>query len=245
MIHSSDTSCGPSAAKVTLPLARPEPASPAALPLSVEMGPEALLRVCRELEARLQALSAVPGTGSGEDERRSFDRLRGVPDDPGGYCITCHHPLLASDPDVNARLHRCGFTGEQAQLVYDLAAERVLPILEQMAEEYESECQVARLVHHFGGEDRWREVNRQITAWGRANLSRDVLDALSRTAEGVIALHRMMSNPEPGIGRSSGAGVSASEDDVRSLMRDPRYWRDRDPAVVRRVSEGFRRLYPG
>jgi len=28
------------------------------------------------------------------------------------------------------------------------------------------------------------------------------------------------------------------------LMRDPRYWRDRDPAIVQQVTEGFRRLYP-
>ena len=32
---------------------------------------------------------------------------------------------------------------------------------------------------------------------------------------------------------------------LRALMRDPKYWRERDPAVVARVTEGFRRLYPG
>lgn len=33
--------------------------------------------------------------------------------------------------------------------------------------------------------------------------------------------------------------------ELRALMRDPRYWRERDPAVIARASEGFRRVYPG
>jgi hypothetical protein len=28
------------------------------------------------------------------------------------------------------------------------------------------------------------------------------------------------------------------------MMRDPRYWRERDPALVAQVTEGFKRLYP-
>jgi hypothetical protein len=28
-------------------------------------------------------------------------------------------------------------------------------------------------------------------------------------------------------------------------VRDPRYWRDHQPDLVKRVEEGFRRLYPG
>lgn len=31
-------------------------------------------------------------------------------------------------------------------------------------------------------------------------------------------------------------------EELRALMRDPRYWRKREPEIVRRVSEGFRRL---
>ena len=38
--------------------------------------------------------------------------------------------------------------------------------------------------------------------------------------------------------------LPASEDDLRACMRDPRYWRDRDLTVVRRVREGSERLYP-
>ncbi|MEQ8602530.1 MAG: hypothetical protein RIB45_04365 [Marivibrio sp.] len=39
------------------------------------------------------------------------------------------------------------------------------------------------------------------------------------------------------------AGRHPDEESLRRLMRDPRYWRDKDPAVVDQVSQGFRRLY--
>ena len=32
---------------------------------------------------------------------------------------------------------------------------------------------------------------------------------------------------------------------LRRRMRDPRYWRDRDPGVITEVADGFRHLYPG
>lgn len=43
------------------------------------------------------------------------------------------------------------------------------------------------------------------------------------------------------------AGGDAPDDEaaLRALMRDPRYWRDKDPAVMDRVARGFARLYPG
>ena len=31
---------------------------------------------------------------------------------------------------------------------------------------------------------------------------------------------------------------------LHEMMRYPRYWRDRDPALLAKVTEGFRRMYP-
>jgi hypothetical protein len=36
-----------------------------------------------------------------------------------------------------------------------------------------------------------------------------------------------------------------SEEQLVALMRDPRYWKKRDPEILAKVTEGFRRLYPG
>lgn len=43
---------------------------------------------------------------------------------------------------------------------------------------------------------------------------------------------------------SDGEELPLTEEEVTALIRDPRYWRDRDPAIVQRVTEAFRKLYP-
>ena len=184
--------------------------------------------------------------GAGAPDRAALMRMLGVPDAPDGYCIQCDHGLFESDPDLNRRLHTAGFTPEQAQLLYDLAAERLVPMIRQIAFEFEAEREVARLINHFGGEDTWREISRQLLAWGRKNLPPAALDGLTTSYDGVVALHRMMTASEPSALRAAASSgpVPGNEEDLHKMMRDPRYWRDRDPALLAKVTEGFRRMYP-
>jgi hypothetical protein len=72
-----------------------------------------------------------------------------------------------------------------------------------------------------------------------------VFEALSSTASGVLALHTMMEKGEPALLNSAEPEESMGEDELRTMMRDPRYWRKRDPDFVARVSDGFRKLFPG
>ncbi len=206
---------------------------------------EALLKSYRELEKRLSRMVSLPGEDSDEEERRRFLRALGVPETPEAYEIVPRHPLITADPEVNRRLHEAGFTPTQVQLVYDLAAERLLPLIAEAAQMFEAERQIERLKHHFGGEERWQRAARQIAAWGKANLPELVFEALSSTYEGVLALQRMMEKNEPGLLKEADAAPTLGEDELRAMMRDPRYWRRRDPDFVARVTEGFRRLFPG
>ncbi|HEY0837059.1 MAG TPA: hypothetical protein VGE72_24325 [Azospirillum sp.] len=196
---------------------------------------DALLKSYLELERRLAA---------GVDPAR-INSLLGVPDHPDGYCIACDHGLFTPDPDINTRLHGAGFSPQQAQLVYDLAAERLMPMIQELAAEFQAEREVERLVERFGGEAKWREVSRQLLAWAGKNLPPAAVEGLSTTYEGVMALHKMMTGGEPAtLERGEPAGA-AGEAELQALMRDPRYWRERDPATVAKVTEGFQRLYPG
>ena len=206
---------------------------------------EALLQSHAELEQMLGFMVRVPGEGASAEEIASFRRALGVPETPDAYALTVAEELGGADPEINERLHAAGFTPAQAQLVYDLAADYLLPLLDGAAAEFEAERQTERLVREFGGEARWREISGQLRAWGRANLKPEALRALSSTYEGVMALRRMMDSGEPG---PLGAGAAAAPQDeaaIRTLMRDPRYWRDRDPGLVAQVTAGFRRLYGG
>ena len=60
-----------------------------------------------------------------------------------------------------------------------------------------------------------------------------------------MALHRMMERGEPSLTRQAEAPEPQDEAALRGMMRDPRYWRTREPEFVRRVTEGFRRLTAG
>jgi len=221
------------AAPETKTVAQPDVALPDGLPpkfwdetaKSVRM--DAMIKSYGELERKLGA-HPVPD----------------VPESSDDYGIAARNLQLDADAEVNARLHQAGFTQDQARLVYELANEKLMPMLTGIAQDYEAEAQIKHLESHFGGPERWRETSRQLKTWGQANLPGEVFDALTGTRDGVLTLHRMMESGEPGIGAGAGTASSDGERSVKDLMNDPRYWRDRDPAMVEKVRQGFRSLYP-
>ncbi len=169
----------------------------------------------------------------------------GVPDDPGGYDIKSDDALFESDPEVNAKLHAAGFSQEQAQTVYELAAEYLSPLVNDVAAEFHAQTQIDRLAEKFGGEDKWRETAAQLKQWGRAHFPDEIFQALSSTHEGVLTMHKMMNTGEPGLIEGAGAGGEGlSEESLKQMMQDPRYWRDHEPGFVQKVQDGFKRLFP-
>jgi hypothetical protein len=34
-----------------------------------------------------------------------------------------------------------------------------------------------------------------------------------------------------------------TEESLKAMMRNPKYWKQQDPALLKRVEEGFKRLY--
>lgn len=193
-------------------------------PQSGDLRLQALINSYSELEKRMSAGSPVPKT-------------------PEEYCVDCSHGLFEPDMGVNRRLHEKGLTQEQMQEVYDLAAERMVPMIADLVREFQADREVEKLIAHFGGAEKWREVSRQLLAFGHRNLSPDMLDNLSGSFDGVLVLEKMMRSEEPGLKRISENSDSAGEEDLRSMMRNPRYWRDRDPAFVSKVTEGFQKVY--
>lgn len=228
-------------ATTTTPPAPPPVPEPFLDPATGSIRVDALLAAYRELEGRLARMSAGPAAGL---DRPALLQALGVPAAPDGYAIACDHGLFQPDPEINGRLHAAGFAPDQAQLLYDLAAERLVPMIRELAADLQAEREIERLVSHFGGEDRWRDVSRQLLAWAGRNLPPAAVEGLSTTYEGVMALHRMMTGAEPSALRGAATASAGAAGDVHALMRDPRYWRDRDPAVVARVTEAFQRLYP-
>ena len=40
-----------------------------------------------------------------------------------------------------------------------------------------------------------------------------------------------------------GSASGTDEKDLQSMMRDPKYWRDKDPAYIAKVTAGFEKIY--
>lgn len=204
---------------------------------------DALVKSYQALERKLAQMIPAP---QGPEAPAQDNRLRqalGVPERPEDYPVRCDHGLFEPDAEVNRRLHDAGMTPEQVQTVYDLAAERMVPMIGDLAAEFQADREVERLVQHFGGKEKWQEVSRQLFAWGRQNLPPDVLDGLSASFDGVLALYRMMASNE-GVAQGPGEPQAAPQEaELYAMMRDPRYWRDKDPAFVEQVTSGFQRLY--
>jgi hypothetical protein len=206
---------------------------------------DALLKSYQELERKLGTMVPLPVDDTDDEGQRRLRRALGVPESANQYQIESHDELLEPDPEINARLHDAGFTERQAQLVYDLAAERLLPLIDATVGELQATRDVERLATHFGGDAAWQTMARQIKTWGEANLTEDVFGTLASSYDGVLAIHQMMQAREPAVLREANGPASGLDElGLAQMMRDPRYWRDRDPAFVAQVTEGFRRLYP-
>ena len=86
--------------------------------------------------------------------------------------------------------------------------------------------------------------------WSKKNLSTDSYDAISEfasTAKGVKALEEIMKlNKDAPIPQTETAiDAAPSLDDLRSMMKDPRYWKDgdRDQAYINKVSNLYEKYY--
>jgi hypothetical protein len=233
------------------PASSDRPQRPAGVPekfWSPELGTvrtEALLKSYLELERKLGSMAPPPTDEANSEQQARLMRALGVPESPDRYQIESHNELIEPDPVVNAKLHEAGFTERQAQLVYDLAADHLLPVLDHAIGQLEATREAERLAARFGGESVWRTTAQQIRTWGQANLPQDVFETLASSYDGVLAIHQMMQAREPAVLNEAGGPRSdLDEAGLTRMMRDPRYWRERDPAFVAQVTEGFRRLYP-
>ncbi|HJL18345.1 MAG TPA: hypothetical protein RMH99_21965 [Sandaracinaceae bacterium LLY-WYZ-13_1] len=212
---------------------------------------DALLKSYLELERRLGADAAGEGPrddggeldGTAEETPAEAPVAPDIPDDPDGYEIATESDLVAPDPEVNKRLHEAGFTQDQAQLVYALAEEYLLPAVSEAYGEVFVRQELGKLEQAFGGAEGWQATAEQLRNWGKANLEADVYETLASSYDGVMAMHQMMQAREPRVVHADAPAAPADEGQLRRMMQDPRYWRDRDPAFVNEVTRGFERLF--
>ena len=53
----------------------------------------------------------------------------------------------------------------------------------------------------------------------------------------------MMQSMEPNIKTDKNENENLSDSDLRRMMRDPKYWRDGYTEYIRKIENGFKKLY--
>ena len=189
-----------------------------------EVNSQAMAKSYRELEKKLSQLPKTPKT-------------------PEEYCVDCSEHVFEQDKELNQRMFEKGFTNDQVQFIYDLASEKMVPLAVELAGDFQADREIEKLIHHFGGADQWKETANQLLSYGKKNLPDDVLDNLSSSYEGVLALYNMMQSAEPSVNPNADSINNNAEKELQSLMRDPKYWKEKDPSFIAMVTDKFKDLY--
>ena len=88
-----------------------------------------------------------------------------------------------------------------------------------------------------------------VSLWAQKNVPEersDAVMAMGESAAGVELLEYFMSmNDGVNLSGEGSTAAGLSQDELRSMMQDPRYWDNtrRDPGFVKQVDEGFSKLY--
>ncbi len=161
------------------------------------------------------------------------------------YKIVSKNPLIDSDPEINEILFQHGFTNDQAQVVYDLATDKILPLMEEMVQDIATDRELQALEQEFGGPEQFNTIARQISAWAEKNVDPATFEALAKSKNGIMTLYQMMQGKmeSPLIQGRGKVSNMDDEETLKKLMQNPKYWRDQDPELLKRVEAGFKRLY--
>ncbi|MCQ2571659.1 MAG: hypothetical protein MJ165_01515, partial [Alphaproteobacteria bacterium] len=68
-------------------------------------------------------------------------------------------------------------------------------------------------------------------------------DELCSTPQGIQGIYKMMQSMEPEVFTNKSGDENLTDDELRNMMKNPKYWRDQDPEYVRKIENGFKKLY--
>lgn len=88
----------------------------------------------------------------------------------------------------------------------------------------------------------------RITNWLTTKLSDDEVKSISpilSDAASIKALEKLMKSSGPGDFNSDTGGDALTLEELRTMQNDPRAWQQKDPAFLKKIEEGYKRLYGG
>lgn len=159
------------------------------------------------------------------------------------FVLDPKHPLLGFWREVS---HKAGFSQadfDRGVMAFAEANAMRVPTAEEVAAQ-------KKAFYDSLGE---KGVERASMLWGglKTVLGEEQAKALDAAITGpaqVAALEALVQKaggPKFAAAPAAGAADQLTPEKLRAWQDDPKYWRDRDPAWVRKVEDGYARLYPG
>ena len=200
---------------------------------------DALLKSYYELEKKMGTMITVPGTDADAATRAKFNHAIGVPDDASKYPTN----ELFDDESLREKFFEIGLTTSQVEKIYQIAEEFLTPVLSELFDVQNETNAVNELKNFFGDEQKMCDALRAINSFGQKYLPQDAFSALCATPQGIRSIYTMMQSIEPTIQTDDTTQKNLTDEELRRMMRDPKYWRDMDPEYVRKIENGFKKLY--
>lgn len=201
---------------------------------------DALIKSYRELERKIGTMISVPGADADDAVRTKFNRAIGVPEKASEY-PTCD--LFDDDDALREKFLEIGLTSMQVSKIYDIATEYLSPVITDLFDMQNENSAINELKNFFGGTDKMNDALNAINTFGEKFLPRDAFDALCASPQGIQSIYRMMQSMEPTVQMQKNESEKLTDNDLRRMMRDPKYWRDHDAEYVRKIENGFKKLY--
>lgn len=200
---------------------------------------EALLKSYSELEKKMGTMISIPTEDADEATRMKFNRAIGVPENANAYPV---NPMF-DDESLRAQFFEIGLTSSQVEKIYKIAEDFLSPVLSDLFSKQNETNAITELKNFFGDEEKMIAALRAIKSFGEKYLPSDAFDSLCSSAQGIQSVYKMMQSMEPSVRTEKNSSEILTDDVLRKMMQDPKYWRDQDPEYVRKIENGFKKLY--
>ncbi|MBO7509469.1 MAG: hypothetical protein J6T57_04315 [Alphaproteobacteria bacterium] len=200
---------------------------------------DALIKSYTELEKKMGGMISVPDEKSDESVQTRFRHAIGVPDSADEY----PHNDLFDNENVRQEFHKIGLTKNQVEKIYNLANEFLSPMISEIISVRDESNAIAELKEFFGSDEKMFDALIAIKSFGEHFLPTDAFNELCSTPRGIQGVYKMMQSMEPKVSIENSDSKNLSESDLRRMMQDPKYWRDNDAEYIRKIENGFKKLY--
>ncbi|MBO4700273.1 MAG: hypothetical protein J5620_00805 [Alphaproteobacteria bacterium] len=200
---------------------------------------DALIKSYTELEKKIGGMISVPDENADESVVCRFRRAIGVPESPDEY----PQNEMFDDENVRQEFHKIGLTKNQVEKIYDIAQKFLSPVVDEILSVEQESKAMSELKKFFGNDEKMYDAFVAIKSFGERFLPADAFNELCSTPQGIQGMYKMMQSMEPSVQTDSSNTKTLSDDDLRRMMRDPKYWRDHDAEYVRKIENGFKKLY--